>query len=99
MGKRKRQKRKERKKKKKRMEVPTEYECPITYNLMQDPVLVVTSGWTYDRKAITEWINEHGDDPMTKKKTSLEDLVPNRSLIDGIEQWKKRNDYEANDYE
>ena len=35
----------------KKIKVPDEYTCPITYELMLDPV-VTTSGMTYERKNI-----------------------------------------------
>jgi hypothetical protein len=34
---------------------PDEFKCPITWGLFRDPV-VAADGFTYERKAITEWI-------------------------------------------
>ena len=41
--------------------IPNEFLCPITHELMNDPVCA-SDGFTYERKAIEEW--------LTKKKTS-----------------------------
>jgi hypothetical protein len=37
--------------------------CPITYDIMTDPVQAA-DGQTYERAAITAWINQHGKSPM-----------------------------------
>jgi hypothetical protein len=36
-------------------EVPLEYLCPLTFQLMWDPVILVATGHSYERKAIEEW--------------------------------------------
>jgi len=41
--------------------IPNEFLCPITHELMIDPVCA-SDGYTYERKAIEEW--------LTKKQTS-----------------------------
>ena len=38
---------------------PPEYECCITYGLMQDPVLAA-DGFSYERVAIEKWFSNHG---------------------------------------
>ena len=37
------------------MEVPDDYVCPITTEIMTEPVTTV-DGFTYERTAITEWL-------------------------------------------
>ena len=37
------------------MEVPDDYMCPITTEIMTEPVTTV-DGFTYERTAITEWL-------------------------------------------
>lgn len=60
--------------------VPDEYLCPITREVMKDPV-IATDGYTYERSAITAWINSGKDrSPMTNAVLSRKDLTPNRSL-------------------
>jgi len=70
-------------------EPPDEFLCPISYELMKDPVIVKQSGWSYERNAITEWIAVNGNDPKTRDPCSVEDLIPNRTLKATIERWGK----------
>ena len=68
---------------------PKEFMCPISFDLMEDPVMVKTSGWTYERQEIERWVNENGNDPNTREPCSISDLIPNRTLRDAIAAWKK----------
>eukprot|EP00111_Clytia_hemisphaerica_P005628 TCONS_00016347-protein len=63
---------------------PDELLCPITQELMTDPV-IVADGYTYERTSITQWF-ETGNhrSPMTNLPLKNKDLVPNRSLKDAI---------------
>ena len=45
--------------------VPHEFVCPITQEIMDDPVVVVASGQTYERREITTWFRTHTSDPCT----------------------------------
>lgn len=36
---------------------PDEYLCPITHNVMREPVLLLETGHTYERWAIVEWFS------------------------------------------
>eukprot|EP01083_Nonionella_stella_P259102 884988_1 len=67
---------------------PEEFLCPISAELMVDPVMVTQSGWTYDRVEIEAWLRENGTDPNTRHACSVDDLVPNRTLRDAIMSWK-----------
>ena len=58
-------------------EPPDELHCPLTYELMIDPVMVVETGMTYERKAIEEWLAKHDTDPMTGTKLEHKMLAPN----------------------
>lgn len=60
--------------------VPDEYLCPITREIMKDPV-ICSDGYTYERAAITSWIQKGKDrSPMTNAVFTSQDLTPNRSL-------------------
>lgn len=50
--------------------VPEYMLCPITTQLMKDPV-VCDDGHTYERAEITKWLAEKGTSPMTRKKTKI----------------------------
>eukprot|EP01083_Nonionella_stella_P007585 21877_1 len=73
------------------IEPPKEYQDPITYELMTDPVICIKSGYTYDRKSIVNQIRTNGADPFTRQKITVSDIVPNRLIKDCIDKWKKEN--------
>ncbi|XP_027917259.1 U-box domain-containing protein 17-like [Vigna unguiculata] len=67
--------------------VPKDFCCPITLDLMCDPVIIST-GQTYDRRSIWRWMEEgHCTCPKTGILLSHNRLVPNRALRNLIMQW------------
>ena len=68
---------------------PRGFLCPITLEVMADPVLCAKSGYTYERAAIEAAISGNPIDPMTRARISLADLVPNRALKDQIDAWRE----------
>ncbi|KAF9621821.1 hypothetical protein IFM89_028409 [Coptis chinensis] len=61
--------------------------CPISLDLMQDPVIVST-GQTYDRYSISRWMEEgHCRCPKTGQMLDHTRLVPNRALRSLIIHW------------
>ncbi|PKI38013.1 U-box domain-containing protein 16 [Punica granatum] len=69
--------------------VPVDFRCPITLDLMQDPVVVAT-GQTYDRDSISLWIQSgHNTCPKTGQALAHKDLIPNRALKNLIAMWCK----------
>ncbi|KAG4955140.1 U-box domain-containing protein 20 [Glycine soja] len=68
--------------------IPTHFRCPVTLDMMKDPVTVST-GITYDRDSIEKWI-ESGNRtcPVTKTElTSLDDMIPNHAIRRMIQDW------------
>ncbi|XP_057293961.1 WD repeat, SAM and U-box domain-containing protein 1-like [Hydractinia symbiolongicarpus] len=64
--------------------IPDEFLCPITRELMSDPVLVA-DGFTYERSSITAWIKSgKSTSPMTNRPMQHTNLIPNRSLKSAI---------------
>lgn len=63
-----------------------EFICPLTYEIMKDPVLTVT-GHTYEREAIERWFatSSPARDPSTNEEIS-KNLVPNVALRKMIEE-------------
>jgi hypothetical protein len=53
--------------------------------LMADPV-IDRDGISYERAAITEWLEKSSESPVTRKPLHISDLVPNRSLKELISQ-------------
>ena len=60
-------------------EVPDDYVCPITSEIMTDPVSTL-DGYTYERTAITEWLRTKNTSPSTGATLETTILIPNLSL-------------------
>ena len=69
--------------------VPEDFYCPITGELMKDPVSE-PDGHTYERNAIEKWIMDKGTSPMTRKYIGTDDLKPNLTLKKSIESIKDK---------
>ncbi|GJP40477.1 hypothetical protein CLOM_g157 [Closterium sp. NIES-68] len=74
---------------------PDDFRCPISLEIMRDPVIVST-GQTYDRAYIEQWLKEgHKTCPKTQQILSQPaSLIPNFSLRSLIQQWCEANDVE-----
>uniref|UniRef100_A0A8C6WH71 WD repeat, SAM and U-box domain-containing protein 1 n=1 Tax=Neogobius melanostomus TaxID=47308 RepID=A0A8C6WH71_9GOBI len=68
--------------------VPDEFLCPITRELMKDPV-IAADGYSYEREAIESWINtKNRSSPMTNLPLLTTLLTPNHTLKMAIGRWK-----------
>ncbi|KAL3527431.1 hypothetical protein ACH5RR_012087 [Cinchona calisaya] len=67
--------------------IPTHFRCPISLDLMKDPVTLST-GITYDRESIEQWI-EAGNQtcPVTNQILKSFDQIPNHSIRKMIQDW------------
>ncbi|XP_022877006.1 U-box domain-containing protein 11-like [Olea europaea var. sylvestris] len=67
--------------------IPVDFLCPISLEIMRDPVIVAT-GQTYDRSYIQRWI-DCGNTACPKTQQKLQNLVltPNYVLRSLIAQW------------
>ncbi|CAD5170114.1 unnamed protein product [Musa acuminata subsp. malaccensis] len=71
--------------------VPDDYRCPISLELMGDPVIVST-GQTYEREFIKKWLEAgHNTCPKTQQRLSSTSLTPNYVLRSLIAQWCEAN--------
>lgn len=71
--------------------IPKDFCCPISLELMHNPVIVST-GQTYDRTSIARWLEEgHSTCPKTGQMLVHTRLVPNRALRNLILQWCMAN--------
>lgn len=61
------------------MSIPHVYFCPITHEVMTDPV-IGSDGITYERAAITQWLSKEQISPMTKQPMNITDLKPNLAI-------------------
>ena len=64
---------------------PETFECPITKNLMIDPVLA-PDGYTYERLAIKTWLKSNPTSPITRQPLHSYNLLPNTRLLIQIKQ-------------
>ncbi|CAB9514891.1 U-box domain-containing protein [Seminavis robusta] len=57
--------------------------CSITGEVLRDPV-IDHEGNTYERSAIMDWIQQHGDSPITRNPLSAQQLYDNITLFEVI---------------
>nr|GMD29331.1 U-box domain-containing protein 13-like [Ipomoea batatas] len=74
--------------------IPDDFRCPISLELMRDPVIVST-GQTYERSCIEKWL-EAGNNtcPKTQQTLAGTTLTPNYVLRSLIAQWCEANGIE-----
>ncbi|XP_072999334.1 E3 ubiquitin-protein ligase PUB23-like [Typha latifolia] len=71
------------------VEIPTYFLCPISLQIMKDPVTLST-GITYDRESIEQWLfaGKHGTCPVTRQPLPDDaELTPNHTLRRLIQAW------------
>eukprot|EP00658_Telonema_sp_P-2_P028428 TRINITY_DN21783_c0_g1_i2.p1 TRINITY_DN21783_c0_g1~~TRINITY_DN21783_c0_g1_i2.p1 ORF type:complete len:188 (-),score=29.53 TRINITY_DN21783_c0_g1_i2:128-691(-) len=66
---------------------PENFVCPITHELMTDPV-VCADGYTYEKDAIENWFAQKEVSPMTNEQVETR-LIPNHSLRSQIMEWRQ----------
>ncbi|KAL3324723.1 hypothetical protein AABB24_038698 [Solanum stoloniferum] len=74
--------------------IPDDFRCPISLELMTDPVIVST-GQTYERSCIEKWLEAgHSTCPKTQQALTSKSLTPNYVLRSLIAQWCEANGIE-----
>lgn len=74
--------------------IPHEFLCPITLEIMTDPVIVAT-GQTYERESIEKWLDSnHRTCPKTRQTLVHLSLAPNFALKNLIMQWCEKNNFQ-----
>jgi len=68
-------------------EVPNEFLCPISLELMQRPV-VAADGFTYEQSSIETWLEGHLRSPLTGQEMADKTLRPNHALKSAIDRWR-----------
>jgi hypothetical protein len=71
--------------------IPGHFICPISFEVFTDPVLCSVDGQTYERSAIEDWIKIKKLSPFTKQPIQLNNLTPNRILLDIVNEWKTKS--------
>ncbi|KAJ6340484.1 hypothetical protein OIU77_008278 [Salix suchowensis] len=71
--------------------IPNQFVCPISLDLMKDPVSL-SSGITYDRESIESWLDGGNFTcPVTNQVLRSFDQIPNHSLRKMIQDWGVAN--------
>ncbi|CAF4394633.1 unnamed protein product [Rotaria socialis] len=66
---------------------PRDFLCPITRELMQNPVLLIEDGHSYELHALQRWLRDHNSSPMTNKPLRDRRFVHNFNLKNAIEEF------------
>ncbi len=74
-------------------EPPEEFICPITKQIMKDPVYLENSGNTkrYERKALIKWLKSTPRNPITNESATEKNIKGDIDLKARIEQWHKKH--------
>ncbi|XP_048494835.1 U-box domain-containing protein 1 [Beta vulgaris subsp. vulgaris] len=77
-------------------DIPNQFCCPISYEVMIEPVTVAT-GHTYDLHSISKWLNSGRKScPKSGWKLTHLALIPNYNLKSLIHQWHQDNNIPLN---
>lgn len=72
------------------VDISPDYTCPITHRIMCDPVSAA-DGETYEREAITEWLQAHNTSPVHGDKLEHKHLIPNNRIRSQISTFLDAN--------
>ena len=73
------------------MDIPPDFVCPITLEVLRDPVFTA-DGESYERLAISRWFQSgHHTSPRTGARLAHTRLVPNQALRGSIESFLAEN--------
>jgi len=72
--------------------IPPTFICPITQEVMFDPVFT-EDGNTYEREAITEWLDAADTSPLTNEKLDSKSLTPNLAIRKMIADFVSSNQF------
>lgn len=76
-------------------QIPDHFKCPITLEMMHDPVFLFTqAGRSFERTALEQWLSHHPTvDPLTNEMhATLLEYAPNRVLRDVIYTWCREHE-------
>lgn len=67
--------------------IPAEYMCPLTLDWFQDPV-VVSSGQSYSREALLEYLQGASIDPVTREDIGKSPMFVNNALCSAVDHYR-----------
>eukprot|EP01091_Cochliopodium_minus_P013282 TRINITY_DN4241_c0_g1_i2.p1 TRINITY_DN4241_c0_g1~~TRINITY_DN4241_c0_g1_i2.p1 ORF type:complete len:573 (-),score=175.07 TRINITY_DN4241_c0_g1_i2:98-1816(-) len=68
------------------------FEDPISFEIMENPVISVQCGHSFSEKTIKEWLQKHTKCPICNSDMTFNSLKPNYSLREAISQYKNIQD-------
>ena len=69
-------------------DAPDEFLDPLTYNLMENPVILPSSHINIDRRTIEDYLLSNPSDPFNRNPLTKEELIPNDELKKRIDEYK-----------
>jgi len=72
--------------------VPDDFVCPLTAELMEDPVRLPSSRMTVDRSSILRHLLDVGMDPFTRTPLTPDQLVDDAELAARITAWRRTDE-------
>ena len=72
------------------MDIPKDYLCPITLQLMEVPVLLVEDGRSYEKRELERWLQDHDTSPNTNNVLKSKNSVVNISLRNAIDEFREK---------
>ena len=69
-------------------DAPEEFLDPLTYGLMENPVILPSSHMNIDRRTIEDYLLTNPSDPFNRNPLTKEELIPNDDLKKKIDEYK-----------
>ena len=69
-------------------DAPEEFLDPLTYNLMENPVILPSSHINIDRRTIEDYLLSNPSDPFNRNPLAKDELIPNEELKKKIDEYK-----------
>ena len=69
-------------------DAPEEFLDPLTYNIMENPVILPSSKINIDRRTIEDYLLANPSDPFNRNPLTKEELIPNNELKKRIDEYK-----------
>ena len=69
-------------------DAPEEFLDPLTYSLMENPVILPSSHMNIDRRTIEDYLLTNPSDPFNRNPLTKEELIPNDDLKKKIDEYK-----------
>merc|ERR1719397_1787540 len=79
------------------VDVPTQFLCPISKEIMKDPVIAACDGNTYERENIENYLKQHNKSPVTGAVAAVSMVFPNNTVKKMIDEFMSANSHNMQD--